>query len=94
MVRAGDPLLMKPALDTAFADAADGVLKRPPTCDLEHQSSFARSSDGWKKGAAYTHSADVIPGARADNRWEVSGDLAARAAQHPAGRRADRLPRL
>ncbi|UWE08599.1 ABC transporter substrate-binding protein [Actinacidiphila bryophytorum] len=79
MVGAGDPALTTPALKASFADAARGVAAKPPTCRLEHQSSFAQGSDGWKAvGPAYVHSADVIPGAAAGgNRWEVSGDLAA-----------------
>lgn len=66
------------ALVTPFGDAAAGVAAKPPACRLEHQSSIAQGSAGWKAaGAAYVHSADVIPGAVAANRWEVSGDLAA-----------------
>lgn len=78
MVGAGDPALTTPALNSSFGKVADGVAAKPPTCRLEHQSSFAQGSDGWKAvGPAYVHSADVIPGAAPGDRWEVSGDLAA-----------------
>lgn len=80
LVGAGDPRYTVRALKTNFGDAAEGAGSKPPTCGLEHQSSFARGSVGWREagGAAYVHSAKVIPGASADsNRWEVSGDLAA-----------------
>ncbi|CAG6392979.1 extracellular solute-binding protein [Streptomyces cocklensis] len=78
MVGAGRPDLTPARLTTPFGHAADGVAMKPPTCRLEHQSSIAQGSDGWKAaGAAYVHSADVIPGAVARNSWEVSGDLAA-----------------
>lgn len=47
-----------------------------PRQRLEHQGSFRDAH--WKRvGGDFVHSAEVIPGARADSdHWEVSGDLA------------------
>ncbi|MFG1806261.1 ABC transporter substrate-binding protein [Streptomyces sp. NPDC049040] len=78
LVGAGKKPYVKTALTTPFGKAADGVPGH--SCELEHQSSFARGSDAWTAvGADYVHSAEVIPGAATGGRerWEVSGDLAA-----------------
>jgi alpha-glucoside transport system substrate-binding protein len=78
LVGAGNDAYMRPALTTAFDQAAEGVLEKPQTCLLEHQASGARGNVAWKADASYAPSADVIPGASAGkNLWEVSGDLAA-----------------
>ena len=79
MVGAGPSPRITRALVTSYRDEAAGVAADPPTCVLEHQSTFVRALPAWDAGAAFTPSADVIPGAdrRAPARWEVSGDLAA-----------------
>lgn len=79
LVGSGSAAATGKALTTAFGQAANGVAKTPRTCELEHQSSFARGDDGWRKTpASFVHSARLIPGALGGpDRWEVSGDLAA-----------------
>lgn len=79
LVRPAGRAATRHALTTPFAEAAEGVGDSPPTCELEHQSSFARGDDGWNTTTPdFAHSAQLIPGARSGpDRWEVSGDLAA-----------------
>ncbi|MGW5351513.1 ABC transporter substrate-binding protein [Streptomyces sp. NPDC004031] len=79
LVRPGGQAAARHALTTPFGQAAKGVAGPAPTCELEHQSSFARGDVGWAgTPASFTHSAQLIPGARGGPaRWEVSGDLAA-----------------
>jgi alpha-glucoside transport system substrate-binding protein len=80
MVGAGGSPHVARALVTSYRDEAAGVAEVPPTCELEHQSTFVRTLTAWRTvGADFTPSADLIPGAdrSAPARWEVSGDLAA-----------------
>lgn len=81
MVGAGDDTYSKPALTTEYEDASRGVMKKPPTCLLEHQASFVRVETGWTEAGsdpAYVHSTELIQEAdSASTAWEVSGDLAA-----------------
>ncbi|MFJ4645451.1 ABC transporter substrate-binding protein [Streptomyces bobili] len=70
MVGAGDRTRVDHLLRDNFAQGC-------PRQRLEHQGSFRDAQ--WEPVAGdFVHSADVIPGARADSgHWEVSGDLAA-----------------
>ncbi|WP_328913391.1 MULTISPECIES: ABC transporter substrate-binding protein [unclassified Streptomyces] len=79
LVGAGREPYARRALITDYDAASAGVAAHPPTCRLEHQATFVRGSKAWQTvGAAYTHSAALIPGAAVDSAaWEVSGDLAA-----------------
>ncbi|WP_079176728.1 extracellular solute-binding protein [Streptomyces sp. MUSC 14] len=74
----GDPALVRRALKTPYQDAAEPVTRTPRGCTLEHQASFIRSQDPWKRAdGRYEPSARLIPGAKAGDAWEVSGDLVA-----------------
>ncbi|MFD5266245.1 ABC transporter substrate-binding protein [Streptomyces sp. NPDC058335] len=70
MVGAGDRTRVDHLLRDNFAQGC-------PRQRLEHQGAFRDAH--WKPVAGdFVHSAEVIPGARADSgHWEVSGDLAA-----------------
>lgn len=66
------------ALTTEYQKASELVTADPPRCTLEHQASFVRNQKPWRKAdGRYEPSAPFIPGARARNTWEVSGDLVA-----------------
>ncbi|WBO63001.1 ABC transporter substrate-binding protein [Streptomyces camelliae] len=74
----GDPALVRRALKTPYQDASEPVTRTPRGCTLEHQASFIRNQDAWKRvDGRYVPSARLIPGARADDAWLVSGDLVA-----------------
>ncbi|MFI0897118.1 ABC transporter substrate-binding protein [Streptomyces sp. NPDC020983] len=79
LVRVTGRAATRNALITPFGQAAKGVADTPPTCELEHQASFARGDEGWNTTpASFVHSARLIPHPRGGpRRWEVSGDLAA-----------------
>ncbi|MFF9602092.1 extracellular solute-binding protein [Streptomyces sp. NPDC003388] len=79
LVGAGGPDdLVRRALKTEYQKASELVTTDPPQCTLEHQASFIRDLGPWKKAdGRYTPSARLIPGATADDAWEVSGDLVA-----------------
>ncbi|MFI2206859.1 extracellular solute-binding protein [Streptomyces sp. NPDC020192] len=74
----GDPALVRRALKTPYQDASEPVTRTPRGCMLEHQASFIRNQPSWKKAdGRYVPSARLVPGAKADDAWEVSGDLVA-----------------
>ncbi|WEO94488.1 ABC transporter substrate-binding protein [Streptomyces sp. FXJ1.172] len=74
----GDPDLVRRALKTPYQNASVPVTRTPRGCTLEHQGSFIRTADAWKRAdGRYEPSARLIPGARTTGAWEVSGDLVA-----------------
>ncbi|MEV6838294.1 ABC transporter substrate-binding protein [Streptomyces sp. NPDC051133] len=79
MVGAGGKAdLVRRALKTPYQKASEPVTARPRGCTLEHQASFIRNQDAWKRAdGRYEPSARLIPGATASDAWEVSGDLVA-----------------
>ena len=78
LVGAGRRDLAGRALKTDYQEASQLVTQRPRQCMLEHQASFVRTYQPWKDvHGGYRPSARLIPGATAENTWEVSGDLVA-----------------
>ncbi|MER6569617.1 ABC transporter substrate-binding protein [Streptomyces sp. NPDC001093] len=74
----GDRELVRRELKTPYQDASKPVTGNPRGCTLEHQASFIRTQEPWKQAdGRYEPSARRIPGARASDAWEVSGDLVA-----------------
>ncbi|KOV66987.1 hypothetical protein ADK64_10600 [Streptomyces sp. MMG1121] len=74
----GDPELVRRALKTPYQQASEPLTRTPRGCTLEHQASFIRNEDPWKRAdGRYEPSARLIPGARTVDAWEVSGDLVA-----------------
>ncbi len=88
LVGAGSTATARRALTTDYPDASAGVAASPPTCALEHQASFVRTSAAWRKAhGEYVHSSALIPGADPGSRaWQVSGDLAAMLRDTPQAR--------
>ncbi|QHA07553.1 extracellular solute-binding protein [Streptomyces broussonetiae] len=74
----GNPDLVRRALKTPYENASEPVTRTPRGCTLEHQGAFIRTMDAWKRAdGRYVPSARLIPGAKAADAWEVSGDLVA-----------------
>ncbi|MEW2619341.1 extracellular solute-binding protein [Streptomyces sp. NPDC048106] len=73
------PALLGRTLQTGYAQASAPVADVPRGCTLEHQASFIRTqSTAWQRAdGRYDPSSRLIPGATADDAWEVSGDLVA-----------------
>ncbi|MEU0331863.1 ABC transporter substrate-binding protein [Streptomyces sp. NPDC006193] len=84
----GDRDLVRRALTTPYLEASEPVTDSPRGCTLEHQASFIRTQESWRRvHGDYEPSGRLIPGATATGAWEVSGDLVALLHSTPQAKR-------